>query len=249
MPYIFSSVIMFFYTILSIPVIPLVSNGIFTIIRATNPYLVLTGDDGDDDANKDGDITTTETEVSVTSLPVSLEPKQVEYEDKYKERLSPFASVLRKYNDVPDPLHWRHLEHTQLLEHTPFGNVLMYYDPSKDTFVYYSDRVLTYGIVDTVARRYVLMHNCTILYFDVCSEDSFQQENTVVVNGPTAISRKAFAKFKSYNTPKHEVVKYKNHKINRYTYGGKLANFMFLKKTPTTQKVFSYADFKRSIPK
>lgn len=240
---------MFFYTIRKISVIRTVSDGIFAIIRATHPYLDLKDNVNENitgNVTNNDDDSTTDSSDGVNNIPVNIDPPKIEYEDKYKDRLAPFAGALRKYKDIPDPIHWRHLENTQLLEPTPFGNVLMYYDSSKDTFIYYSDRALTYGIVDSVARRYVLINNCTLLYFDVSSEDSFQQEETVVVNGPTAISRKAFAKFKSYNKPKQEVVKYRNHKINRYTYGGKLVNFMFLKKTPTVQKVFSYADFKKS---
>ena len=186
---------------------------------------------------------------------VDIVKHEIDYSDKYKDRLNPFSKCVRKFDDVPVASTWKHLTTCQLLEYTPLGNVLMYYDSEKDAFVYFSDRVLPYNYIDTVARRYVITYNCTLLYFDVNNKDSCMVLDTVVTNplvdGEIQKNNKnstdgVFVKFKSYNAPKTTVVKNVQHRINRYTYGGKLANFVFLKNPPPKKK-FSYSEFKSKM--
>ena len=182
-----------------------------------------------------------------------MEVVVVDYADMYKDKLKSFAGYLRKYDDVPVSSDWHHLMNVQLLEYTPLGNVLMYYDSSKDTFVYYSDRVLAYSYIDTVARKYVMTYNCTTLYLDINSKDSRGTTETLVSvpkegvlpNGQKKIGG-VFATFKTYNAPKMTTLTHSHQKINRYTYGGKLANFMFLKK-PAPRATMSYAEFKNKL--
>jgi hypothetical protein len=179
--------------------------------------------------------------------PQTIKPTEVDYSDLYKEDLKPFAGYLRTYDDVPLASKWAHLANSQLLEYTPLGNVLMYYDADKDAFVYYSDRVLPYGFIETVARRYVIKNNCTKLYLDITSPSSRSQKETVVSGMSDGTKEPpnggVFAKFKSYNAPKTVAIKQTQQKINRYTYGGKIANFMFLKKPPK-KTTLSYSEFK-----
>ena len=172
------------------------------------------------------------------------------YVRSYKDKLAMFSGYTRKYNDEPKEADWVHLLNAQLLEYTPLGNVLMYYDSSKDTFVYFSDRILPYECINTVARRYVVTYNCTKLYLDDVNPESSSCQTSVVTNlrdSPSgtmdSVNDKVFAKLKTYRTPKKETIIHTSQKINRFTYGGKLMNFLFLKKTVPT-KTFKYSGFK-----
>jgi hypothetical protein len=96
-----------------------------------------------------------------------------------------------------------------VIEHTPLGNVLMFYNHDKLAFEYYSDLTIPYRYLETVARKYVITYNYRPLYIDMDEEfkeyenklkkkeeeekNKYKQEN---VGNKT---KDVFAKFKSYN--------------------------------------------------
>jgi hypothetical protein len=96
-----------------------------------------------------------------------------------------------------------------VIEHTPLGNVLMFYSHDKLAFEYYSDLTIPYRYLETVARKYVITYNYRPLYSDMDEEfkeyenklkkkeeeekNKYKQEN---VGNKT---KDVFAKFKSYN--------------------------------------------------
>lgn len=176
------------------------------------------------------------------------------YLDKYKDRIKKFEHATRKSMDTINETEWEYLMNSQLLETTPFGNVLMHYSSKLDSFVYYSDRVIPYDYVDTVGRRYALTYQCTPLYI-TNSEKEETHTNTEPVpptdNFDVGIHSEkeqkqpsVFAKLKSSRVKKtNEKTVTCNVKINRYTYAGKLSNFTFLKHTKPTKKL-SYSEFK-----
>jgi hypothetical protein len=54
-----------------------------------------------------------------------------------------------------------------LCEYTPKGNIIMYYDPYKQGFSYYSDaHPISYEILNSVAMRYVTMFKCRDFFVD-----------------------------------------------------------------------------------
>ena len=54
-----------------------------------------------------------------------------------------------------------------LMETTPRGNILMYYDPYKMGFTYYSDsKGHSYSLLNAIAMKYVTIFNCCDFYFD-----------------------------------------------------------------------------------
>lgn len=54
-----------------------------------------------------------------------------------------------------------------LMETTPRGNILMYYDPYKMGFTYYSDsKGHSYSLLNAIAMKYVTIFNCRDFYFD-----------------------------------------------------------------------------------
>lgn len=54
-----------------------------------------------------------------------------------------------------------------MIDYTPRGNIIMYYDAYKNGFAYYSDQnVVSYPILNAAAMKYVLNHSCRDFYMD-----------------------------------------------------------------------------------
>jgi len=104
-----------------------------------------------------------------------------------------------------------------VVEKTPLGNVLMFYNNKRGSFEYYSDNTIPYRYLEVVSRKYVKMFNCKSLYFDMeyelrkCEEkleyiqrleDEENKNNSLknnVKSNPANDKKNVFAKFKSYN--------------------------------------------------
>ena len=52
-----------------------------------------------------------------------------------------------------------------IIESTPIGNVVMKYDTDKESFVYYSDHIVPFRLLETVAMKYVCVFNCKQIKF------------------------------------------------------------------------------------
>ena len=59
------------------------------------------------------------------------------------------------------------LKNTFVMEKTPLGNVMMCYNNNKNSFEYYSDNTIPYRYLETVARKYVIIVDCKMLYVDM----------------------------------------------------------------------------------
>lgn len=156
-----------------------------------------TEDEEDDNEDKDG-----EKETIIT----------VAYQDKYLMKIRNVKDELKQ-----DPLNITHFKNNFVMEYTPLGNVLMYYNDVKECFDYYSDSTIPYRYLEVVARKYVLMNNCVSLYFDMeeelkeCHEkirqkeinrqkDENKEEDRFDLKDLNKdLKKPVFAKFKSYN--------------------------------------------------
>jgi hypothetical protein len=106
-----------------------------------------------------------------------------------------------------------HLKHNFVMELTPLGNVVMYYNNQKEAFDYYADNVIPYRFLEVVCRKYVLTYNCRALYVDMQEElkkaeekkkqeqeKEREKEEQEKENKNVAPPKKSvFAKLKSYN--------------------------------------------------
>jgi hypothetical protein len=115
------------------------------------------------------------------------------YEDKYKKEFELAESSGTIEN----------LKYNILMENTPNGNVLIFYDSTKDSFVYYSDKVIPYRFLDTVGRKYAIHFKC---------------KNVYIIDKSQAKNHKSRLKIDVKEC------------ANRYMYLGKIANFSFLQK-------------------
>ena len=94
-----------------------------------------------------------------------------------------------------------------LIENTPRGNVIMFYDIYKRGFSYYCDQaVMPYDIMNAVAMKYVLTFHCREFFLDSQILPTTSPDNQVdaekgkkPVQSAPAINNQAFAKFKTYN--------------------------------------------------
>jgi hypothetical protein len=186
------------------------------------------------------------------------------YEDKYLEK----SKQMNRNKLTLEKI--KQLKNNILLEKTPIGNVLMFYNYEKESFSYYSDFNIPYHYLETIARKYIITFDCANLYIFIDEElekltliqeetKMFQKEHTLAV----------FAKFKSYNKnnsisntisqpikqTKTQSINMKKipikEKSNRYTYEGKLGNYSFLKKISpkdiNKQLQISYSDYKNKL--
>jgi hypothetical protein len=118
-----------------------------------------------------------------------------------------------------------------LFENTPRGSVIMYYDPFKLGFSYYSDQTIPYNILNAIAMKYVVNFRCRDFFID----EQIVPENTPLpilkllledkpVNDKAEKNEKTkddenikqrlrnapFAKFKNYNKISNKVQENQN---------------------------------------
>jgi hypothetical protein len=188
----------------------------------------------------------------------------VPYEDKYKDKIKE-VNHLSTTNDSLD-----NLKNSFVMETTPNGNVLMFWDNNRYSFTYYSDTSIPYRYLEVVARKYVIMNNCREIYYIMEEQLKPLKKEEIIKEEEKTV----FAKLKSYNQSsimntknipskkqnlsthlpriqinqkeenKNEILLKEN--ANRYSYEGKLINFSFLKKPKKKiNENISFSEFKK----
>jgi len=178
--------------------------------------------------------------------------KPVRFENKYLEEYKKLKSVDFTKEQLDG------LKNTMVMESTPIGNVVMFYDNQTENFVYHSDVTIPYRYLEVVGRKYVTTFKCKDIFVDMSEElknaegkkikkqETISQERENSSNNAAVCKKDVFAKFKTYNNVSKEVAaapsknngptdtKKENdnmllkEKANRYRYEGKLVNLNFL---------------------
>ena len=112
------------------------------------------------------------------------------------------------------------LKNCYIMEKTPQGNVLMIYNPERESFRYFSDSTIPYRYLEVVGRKYVKLFSCRPLFVDMEeelklfeekwtkeyelkkakeAEEKLKADEAVKNNKPVETKKNVFAKFKSYN--------------------------------------------------
>ena len=174
-----------------------------------------------------------EEDVVVVEKPVIL------YENKYVDKynnLLPKVLALQKVD--------ANLKGCFIIEMTPIGNVIMQYDLDKEAFVYYSDNMIPFRYLETVARKYVCTYNCKELYIErheIVNKDEVNPEEKKLVKTKDLIQLKR-------NAVKPVVSKVEV-KMNRYSNLGRFSNFNMLQKVERhvtdKKRLLTFSDFKR----
>jgi len=146
-----------------------------------------------------------------------------------------------------------------MLESTERGNVLMFYNPYKLTFEYYSDaQIIPYKILEYIAKKYVSMNRCRDFYIDMVEkpdnkmldvlrrEDDALKSKTMKVNDITKLVNKdlqnkdnVFESLKEHRVSvdkKTQANKNNEEKpvlySNKYVRLGKVGDFNIIQKQP-----------------
>ena len=90
--------------------------------------------------------------------------KEAKYEDKYLEQYLKLDSQELTIDQL------NNLKNSILFDRTPLGNLLMFYDCSRDSFTYYSDNVIPYRFLEVVSRHYVVQNNCKYIHVHMSNE-------------------------------------------------------------------------------
>lgn len=99
----------------------------------------------------------------------------IPYENKYKKEYQKRKEEYQKRKEADNSEELteekkKSLKNSLLFENTPLGNVMMFYDDSRETFTYYSDSTIPYRYLETISRKYVIMYHCASLYIDMEDE-------------------------------------------------------------------------------
>ena len=173
-----------------------------------------------------------------------------EDEDKDKDKeADDVIHYFNKYYDKFDELEEEDLEEefvkslktSVLFETTPKGNVIMYYDYDKESFIYYCDnkKDISYLYLEVVVRKYALTFKCKKIVVDIKKElkNAREKKNVIKADTKKTVTDEIFVAFKSYNrkgaggSTKNINKKFiLREQANRYTYNGKISDYDFIQK-------------------
>jgi hypothetical protein len=154
------------------------------------------------------------------------------------------------------------LQEKSVKETTDFGDIIMMYNGKTETFWYYTDqlREVSYTLLEAIARKFVVEHNCKRLYLGGRSPagcanevittpvEKTEQNKETVKGGCTP-----FAKFKQYNNGKGANANFSTgvnvvEQTNHFRYKGKLYDYEDTLKTNEKKMneipTMTYAAFK-----
>jgi len=120
--------------------------------------------------------------------------------------------------------HLDNLKNCIIMEKTPVGNVIMFYNNSRSSFEYYSDNTIPYRYLEVIGRKYVITYKCKNIFVDMEEEikdaeqkleqkkqkiQEFERNNKInqdinILNNNNNLQvsvpvKNVFAKFKKYN--------------------------------------------------
>ena len=145
-----------------------------------------------------------------------------------------------------------------LMEHTPIGNVIMYYNVYKKGFSYYSDVHITYPLLNIIAMKYVRIFFCRDLFIDdlltpidnpsplIALEKEYEKETEkkekekkkginnekkpLIKNGPFLKNKSGIQKVIGGGDNTKKQIQQYFYNVNKFIYMGKVRNFSFTQK-------------------
>ena len=191
----------------------------------------------------------------------SEDEDEEEKEEKYMEEFKALADLEINFSELENKMVRETIDRETVGSSTDENiksfDIILTYDKETETFWYYTDilKEVSYDILETVARKFVIEHNCKRLYVQKVeekeeSEESLAQETCMTepssdlqCGGVGVQPPSVFAKFKKYNNGTRgigglpifnkEIVEPTNH----FRYKGKLYNYEeVLKKKKSEEK-------------
>ena len=181
------------------------------------------------------------------------EKEEEPYENKYYDKFEDLDCIELEEDYV------KSLKSNIIIEKTPKGNVLMYYDFEKESFIYYCDtKDISYLYLETIARKYAIQFNCKKIVVDIKKElEEAKKEKPKEEIKKKENKNELFASFKNYNRKGSGGAKTLNKKFiirqqaNRYSYKGKINEYKFLQsdnykiEDKEGFEILDFASFKR----
>jgi len=93
-----------------------------------------------------------------------VKPIVINFEDKYLEQYNTLEPVFLSDERLST------LKNTLLFENTPLGNLIMFYNHSRESFTYYSDNTIPYRFLEVASRHYVVQNNCKSIHVNMLEE-------------------------------------------------------------------------------
>jgi len=107
---------------------------------------------------------------------------------KYQENIDPIFYVKKDFEELmKDNLNYleKQWKTRVLIEYTPRGNIIMFYNPYKMGFSYYCDSTgIPYPVLNAVAMKYVIMFKCRDFFVDECLIQNLQTNCSFVYDSP-----------------------------------------------------------------
>jgi len=153
------------------------------IIDSESDFDTDSDSDDDDDIKKDED---NETKIVV------------KYEDKYMEQFNNLSTRILDNKELDL------LKNSYLMEMTPLGNVIMFWNNDRGTFTFYADSTIPYRFLEVVSRKYVVQNKCKQLYI---IPELILVNEMVKPEATTNDKPSVFAKLKKYNNNSIQSVK------------------------------------------
>jgi hypothetical protein len=163
------------------------------------------------------------------------------------------------------------LRNAIVMEHTPVGNVCMYYNGDTASFEYYADCTVPYPLLETVARKYCRIYNCKELYVIVENEtvnmyaaDTVAERKAHVLRAANAANARATADRREQTAqqraairgwgqssslkPVEPELKQFKRKVNNFVKKAPLAGFKPLQSVPAAQrcKKLTWSDYAKN---
>ena len=193
----------------------------------------------------------------------------------FNESIDPIFNNRKAYKQVmetPNNLVEQYWKKRILLENTPRGNIIMYYDAYKLGFVYYCDNAsLPYSIINAVVMKYVTTFRCRDFFIDIHVKPESKDSPLIALYNDepqTKTDKKslkptstAFAKLKKYREDSSKPAQPQQDQKNTNTiiYQGKICNFSMIQVAPKilpttktsivfeTSQVESYSEYKKRM--
>jgi len=196
----------------------------------------------------------------------SEDEDEEEKEEKYMEEFKALADLEINFSELKNKMVRETVDRETVGRETENStdeniksfDIILTYDKETETFWYYTDilKEVSYDILETVARKFAIEHNCKRLYVQKAEEKDESDEAYKIENGgeraePPVDPPSVFAKFKKYNNGTRgigglpifnkEIVEATNH----FRYKGKLYNYeeVLKKKTGEEKNIYPELDY------
>lgn len=172
----------------------------------------------------------------------------------YNENITPFFYNKTQFNECIKNTN-NELEQIWkiriLLEKTPRGNVLMYYNAYKMAFSFFCDQQITsYDILNAVAMKYVKIYRCRDFFMDESIKENisplisihFSEEKKPIQrqrqNSNNFVKLRDYKKYNP-NSKKINTINEPEYKKNTFLYLGKINNFQLIQSLPKSRKILA----------